>query len=481
MPPGKRAQSNAMLYTVVTFVGLFIAAAAAAVLLYIKFEEQKTLASDLEEQRNQLATASQVKRIDTIVGPKKSRETYIGKMVGYLDETAYLIIGGVPEDTSAEIKVGKVDRAVQDMTELVAEYIAPETFDVNTSGLLRLTEKLKTQLDNTTSSLRATQGQLDELDKKFNDMLEANSEKEKELLAQKEKYKQRVEKIQSDYTELQALMRQTTEQQIQTLRSQLQETRDDYENLNEDLLKTRAELKLSGEMMDVTQAKLRRIVPKPDSEVEVFKSDGKVMLVDHQTNIVHLNIGSDDRVYRGLTFSVYDRTTPIPRDGVGKAEIEVFDVGKTFSAARVIRSQIKRPIVADDVIANLIWDSDQTNMFVVAGEFDLDDNGSIDHDAIEKIEALIEKWGGAIGELVSIQTDFLVLGSEPHARRRPTFEEMETYPMAMQRYEDSLKRASQYKEIVKLADVLQIPVLSYERFLYLIGYKTQAGRPEGFK
>ena len=159
--------------------------------------------------------------------------------------------------------------------------------------------------------------------------------------------------------------------------------------------KTSAELQMSREMLSVTQAKLQKIVPKPDSEVEVFKSDGKVMLVDPQTNIVHLNIGSDDRVYRGLAFSVYDQTMPIPRDGIGKADIEIFDVGKTFSAARIIRSEIKRPIVADDVIANLIWDTEQTNTFVVAGEFDLDDNGSIDYDAIDSLITATGPGGSA--------------------------------------------------------------------------------------
>jgi hypothetical protein len=39
MPAGKKYQSSAMLYTVVTFVALFIIAAAVAVVYYIKAEE----------------------------------------------------------------------------------------------------------------------------------------------------------------------------------------------------------------------------------------------------------------------------------------------------------------------------------------------------------------------------------------------------------------------------------------------------------
>ena len=40
MPPGKRRQSNAMLYTLITFVGLFIIATTVAVIYYVKAEEQ---------------------------------------------------------------------------------------------------------------------------------------------------------------------------------------------------------------------------------------------------------------------------------------------------------------------------------------------------------------------------------------------------------------------------------------------------------
>ncbi len=166
--------------------------------------------------------------------------------------------------------------------------------------------------------------------------------------------------------------------------------------------------------MNLAQEKLTAIVPPPDSETPAFQPDGKILLVDNQTKMAHLNIGSDDRVYPGLTFSVYDKNFPIPRDGKGKAELEVFDVTKTFSAARIIRSEIKRPIAVDDIVANLIWDSDRTNVFVVAGDFDLDDDGNIDYDGTEKIKALVEKWGGKTTDNVTIDADYLILGRPPN-------------------------------------------------------------------
>ena len=78
---------------------------------------------------------------------------------------------------------------------------------------------------------------------------------------------------------------------------------------------------IAREKMELTQQKLRALVPAPDSDVPAYQPDGKVISIDSQTQIVHLNLGSNDRVYRGLTFSIYDKNMPIPKDGKGKAEM----------------------------------------------------------------------------------------------------------------------------------------------------------------
>jgi len=57
---------------------------------------------------------------------------------------------------------------------------------------------------------------------------------------------------------------------------------------------------------------------------------------------------------------------------------------------------------------------------------------------------------------------------------------MEMYPLSMEKYEKSLQKLADYKKVQDQADVLSIPVFSYERFLYFIGYKTQSGKPGAF-
>ena len=85
-----------------------------------------------------------------------------------------------------------------------------------------------------------------------------------------------------------------------------------------------------------------------------------------------------------------------------------------------------------------------------------------------------------VANTVSIDTDFLVLGGTPEVRERPTFEEVEVDPMAMEKYEASLEKLALYREVQKRAEALSIPVFNAERFLYFIGYKTQAARPGAF-
>ena len=51
MSPAKRQQSDAMLYTLILFVGLFIAATTVAIIYYVKFEDQRTITEKAQSVR----------------------------------------------------------------------------------------------------------------------------------------------------------------------------------------------------------------------------------------------------------------------------------------------------------------------------------------------------------------------------------------------------------------------------------------------
>ena len=480
MPIGKRQQSNTMLYTVITFVGLFIVTTAAAVIFYIKAEDLSTKLNNLQTMLDEIASGQEVQKRGTIIGAK-GKKTRLGTMVEYLDKAVYLIIGGLPEETSADVKIETINRKFKETLEMLAkDYNDFGDIDPNTTGFMQLTAKLKSKLDNTISIQIGLEKQLKELQTRFDESMKNHSEKEQTLLAEKDKYQQQVDDIQKSYDQLKAMVEQTAEQQVKTLMAQLDEERINYKAQTQELLKTQAEFQMAENRMKRALEQLKDIKPLPDNEVAAFQNDGKIIAVDDQAKIVHISIGSEDRVYAGLTFSVYDRSTPIPRDGKGKAEIEVFEVAKNFSAARILKSEKKNPILAEDTIANLIWDKDKSNAFVIAGEFDLTGKGEIDPKAADKLKGLIQKWGGKVGDKITIDTDYLVLGTPPKAMSKPSFEEIEQYPNSLEKYETSLQRTAQYQEAQTRAEALSIPVLNYERFLYFIGYDAQVTKAGAF-
>jgi len=110
---------------------------------------------------------------------------------------------------------------------------------------------------------------------------------------------------------------------------------------------------------------------------------------------------------------------------------------------------------------------------VIAGEFDLDDDGTVDRNAEQKLSGLIEKWGGKVAAKVTVDTDYLVLGDKPPALKQPTFQELEIDPGATKKFQDSQRMLARYDEVLTHAQALWVPVLKYDRFLYFIGYKGQ--------
>jgi hypothetical protein len=480
MPIGKRPTDNT-LYALIAFVALFIVATTAAIIFYLKFEEQRGLAESAQKRLEEVANPSEVQKIGTLVGTAQPGKSRLGTMIGYLDQTLSLVIGQAPGETSAEVKVQEAATKVHETVAAIAkQYPEFNGIDPNTS-LLQVTEKMSTALKNTASAEAAAKEQLATLQTRFDDAMKASLDKEKTLLEEKEKFQQQYEKARSGYDELKGLLEKKGEEQVKDLYSKLEQERSSRDEINKQLLRTQAELRMADERIHrILKESVYPLRPPPDVEVKAFEPDGKVILIDNQSKIVHINLGKNDHVYRGLTFSVYDKDQPIPKTGKGKAEIEVFSVDDSISQARIIRSEPKNPIVVNDIIANVIWDASKANTFVIAGDFDLNGDGKPDADAMGKLSALVEKWGGKVSDKITVNTDFVVLGTTPVIPPKPTLEETMTYPNAMEKYEKAVQRQADYQQIQTQAQTLSIPILNLERFLYFIGYETMSSKPGAF-
>lgn len=544
MPPTKRRQSNDMLYTLIVLIGLCIVAVTVAVIFYIRAEEARTQGAELQQRLDNVANTEELRTLGTIVGTKAAGQTQLGTMAGYVDRMVRLVKGSPVPNTSAEVKVGDSIKSVQPLLAKARDYItlpvvepnradanavaaapadantpkpaaaepntpriaaagpnAPATavvdanapapvagavasrgvvVDPNRVALTGVIKELLTALQHTIDQREALQQQLMDLRNRY-DTAVADMQKTKETLnTQVGEYRQQVEQISTDYNSLKALMQRNTDEQIKILLDRAEKSEGSAKQLNADLLKTQAELNVAQNRLQDALTALAKIKPTPDQEAVAYKPDGKVILVDDAEGVIRINLGSDDRVYRGLTFSVYDKGSGIPRDGKPKAQVEVFAVDQKVCAARITSSGRGNPIGTGDLVANLIWDSDKENRFVIAGDFDLDRNGTPDYDAISKIEALIRKWGGTVDQDVSAKTDYVILGTEPKVPPQPTLEAQTADPTLTDKYNAARQRLERYDHVRQQAQSLWVPMFSYERFLYFTGYASQIGKPGAF-
>ncbi len=481
MAMAKRSVSNPWVSAAFVIIVFFIIAAVAAVIMYLNLEKQIKLVDELQQQQTELINSRQWASRGALIGDKSTKETYVGLLLNYLDDMVYTILGAPREDTSAEVKVQSVNKRISDFLATVnSTYPDIGAIDVNTVGLLGTMGRLKNKLDSASTTVASLEEQLKEAQEIRDKTIEVSDQKVKELTAQRDGLAQHAQQVQNSYDQLKALMEKSTDQQVQVLLKDLETERDRAGKLNQLLLKTEAERDVASQMLRDARDKLAQITGQPDQAPEIRVADAEVLLVDEYSKIVHIDIGSEQHVYPGLTFGVYERNVPIPSDGIGKAEIQVFNVAKNMSTARITKSDPLNPILKGDIVANLIWSKDKPNIFVVAGDFDLDGNGTKDFEADNKIMALIENWGGKVEDTVSVNTTFIVLGTPPAVMERPTYDQLAIDPLAMDKYEASMKRLENYKDVLKQAQALNIPILNYDRFLYLIGYKSQSTRPGAF-
>jgi hypothetical protein len=490
MPPGKRRQSNAMLYTLMTFVGLFIVATTVAVIYYVKAEELRTTTQDAQNELNKMASADEVRRVGDIVGTKLPGESNLGSMVVYFDRVASLILGKPLQVTSAEVNAGNATSAFRSLVEQARPYINigpaepnaanPQLADPNRVSLRSMVNDLLAKIKQTSEQLDAKAQQFQNVQQEFTDATNLWQQTANDLNAKVGTYQLQVQQTKTDYNDLRALLEQSSEERAANILKQLEDERATSRQLNQDLLKTRAELQLAQQRLSGALTEVAKTQPLPDSEAEAYQPDGKIILVDDADGIVHINLGSDDHIYRGLTFSVYDKASGVPRDGKPKAEIEVFAISKTTSTARIVSSEKRNPIATDDIVANLIWDASKKNQFVIAGDFDLTGSGKPTYDAKDRIAALIQKWGGATSDTVTAKTDFVVLGTEPVVPPEPTLEDLARDPTLRDKYSAAQKRLEYYNQVRQQAAAFYIPVFTFDRFLYFIGYENYIGKPGAF-
>lgn len=133
-------------------------------------------------------------------------------------------------------------------------------------------------------------------------------------------------------------------------------------------------------------------------------------------SLVHIDLGREDNVRLGMSFSVYSAEERIPADGRGKAHIEVVSVDRRTAECRVTTPPSPdNPILEGDSIGNIVLSRDRSKKqrFCIVGQFDIDFDGTADVRGPEAIAALVKRYGGEVVDHVDATTDYVVVGLEP--------------------------------------------------------------------
>ncbi len=282
---------------------------------------------------------------------------------------------------------------------------------------------------------------------------------------------------------------------VQKYETDVKSTVDSISKLQDEIDQRRrtevAELQEKINAESVSKATLQTRVGELEKTVDQYRikpenaaslADGRIIDVGSQNGEVFLSIGSKQRVQPGMTFDVYDSPASIqfnPSSGElipGKARVQVLKVDENTSTARVIPESRRtgartRPVVKDDVIANVIFSPDYRYKFLVHGLFDVDNDGTATAAEAEFVRGRISSWGGEVvsGDRLRGDLDFVVMGVRP------------TEPLDLPANADEgqytahfdLKRAYEtYNALFTDAQAARVPVLNWNRMQVL----TNEGR-----
>ncbi len=195
-------------------------------------------------------------------------------------------------------------------------------------------------------------------------------------------------------------------------------------------------------------------------------SGGKVLWVNEHDNIAYINLGSDDRLQRRISFSVYPPGTTDVAKTPAKGKIEVINITGPHSAeTRIVENPLGDPILPGDWVHTEGWQPGHRGHFAIGGFVDLDGTNT---DQTNKLRDLITANGGIVDAYlndkpakvgaVTVETRYLILGN------------MEG------KGPDGAKRATESAGLMNEAKRLNVEQIGLDKFLDMMGYSpTQAG------
>lgn len=446
-------------YLLVTFVILFLLATAGAVLLWVQTDKLRNDNRELQERFRRAATAQEL----TNPGPaiqemlreydrSPQRMTVLTQQASRIEELSALITGARTGYSAAK---AAADQLAQDIGTTLGRGLVTEARELHQELARRVAE-------------------LDTLRARFADLEAQLNQKNESIAELTASFRKDLDQLEADKAALDAKAKQSHDDFVaeqQRARKELEDRRTELSGEIANKNQRIRELETDMAAKDKTIERLRGELDKKrggGADVAVRQADGKLLQVKDQENVCYINLGVNDRVVPGLTFTVYP-PTGIPESGEGKAKIVVTNVRDTVSECRIVERTSSDPVISGDLVGNVAYDPQRTFVFVVDGQFDLRGRGRPSTEDVKEVKSLIEQYGGHIADQVGVETDFVVLGAEPQQPEKPSENAAETVWSV---YQARVREMSHYKETLEAAKNMHVPILNTNRFLALIGYSN---------
>jgi len=464
---GRNVQGAPPPYGLIVLVTLTVILAAGAVWLYIKLDQSNQELAEVRQRQQRLLTTQQAKD-----EPYKAVQAEAERAQGSPSVVTYLIsqreqlrsaITAHPSLSNADIQK-EIDAALRGARSSLGQ---DQQASLSGRGFVEVIRTLSQAYDTQTHALRDRNSTLDAAEK-------SAKQAHDQMQAVKKNADQHATQVRSDMQTRKTMV----EQYLREWDANLETVCKDLDELQQTLKteKTLAQDKVEAMQKTLKQTKkrLQAMIDKVQQWRKegginftwlASQADGKIVTMVPGENLVLIDIGRGEHLPLSLQFEVFSSAERITESTPSKGTIEVVRVGPKLSECQIVRTTRGQSIISGDLIINTVYDRQNSYIFRVIGDFDVDGSGRPDPDGAKSVELLIERWGGKVVPELEVQTDFLVVGSEPHVPAKP--DDFDQAAMAL--YQQKLKERDAYMDAQGRAIDLSIPILNHKRFLYLMG------------
>lgn len=414
-----RGGSNATTIGMVVAIVVAVILAGVLIWLYTMQEELRQSADSANAQRERIVRGGEENAIKTIY-PSGAAGGSLGSSI--ITGSKSMIASLTGDNTmTADAAVAALESAVAEVRE--AGKVPDPSAYTNSVGATNIIKRLQQDYSEKLDQLNETQNALEKANQELESARQAHDALVKKVDDFMKKVDAQVKEVQvakSNYeTEKNSEVAATT-QKIAEIRASLNDYREQTDKMKQEFASAYSK---SRKLIDEQQAVIADIKgPEPNAARPLYsarKPIGRVLRTLPGNSLLYIDLGRQDGVSLGMTFSVYSENEAIPVNGRGKASIEVVSVEKRTSEARIVSPPSPDdPILEGDGINNILLarTRGKQHSFCVVGDFDVDFDGQPDPRGREAIIRLIERSGGKVVNEVTPLTDFLVVGAEPRGQ-----------------------------------------------------------------